>query len=210
MQKRKDDRCRNWTFVLYPESAPADWEQQLEDQHLKFIVSPLHDSDKNEDGSPKKAHYHIVMIFEGNKSYEQIKAITDSLGQPIPQRVQSLQGSVRYLTHADNPEKAQYSRDDIRAHGGANPDLYYGKCDKTDSEILREICTFIRYNRITEFCDIVDIAAEQHPDDWFPMLTGSHAYFIGQYINSSRNKYGFGKVEKTLSVDPETGELQES
>lgn len=188
MQKRKDDRSRNWSFILYPESAPTDWKEKLDSEHLKYIVSPLHDSDKNDDGTPKKAHYHIVLIFEGNKSYEQIKSITDSLGQPIPQRVQSLQGSVRYLIHADNPEKYQYQKTDIECHGGAIIDSYFSVSTKSDSEILREILSFVRDNSIDELCDLVDIAMELSPDEWFPVLTGTHAYFIGQYLNSVRNK----------------------
>ena len=29
MAQKKDDRVRNWTFIVYPESAPEDWIDKL-------------------------------------------------------------------------------------------------------------------------------------------------------------------------------------
>ena len=55
---------RNWTFVLYPESAPADWREQLQKTGLLCAISPLHDRDVNPDGEVKKAHYHVILIYE--------------------------------------------------------------------------------------------------------------------------------------------------
>ena len=46
----------------------------------------------------------MILSYKGNKSFEQIDEIARLLHAPIPQRVNSLTGSVRYLTHMDNPE----------------------------------------------------------------------------------------------------------
>ena len=92
-EKKKDNRNRNWTFVVYPESAPQDWYKILQDKKLSFAVSPIHDSDIDDaTGELKKAHYHVLLCFKGNKSYEQIKGITDELNCPIPQQVANCQG----------------------------------------------------------------------------------------------------------------------
>ena len=56
----------------------------------------------------------MILSYKGNKSFEQIDEIARLLHAPIPQRVNSLTGSVRYLTHMDNPEKHQYDSSDIR------------------------------------------------------------------------------------------------
>lgn len=55
-EKKKDGRTRNWTFVLYPDSAPDNWRQILDDKHIEWIESPLHDKDVNANGEPKKPH----------------------------------------------------------------------------------------------------------------------------------------------------------
>ena len=74
-----ENRKRNWVFVLYPESAPENWREQLRDMLVPGFISPLHDKDVNADGTPKKPHWHVILTFKGLKSYEQVKAITDKL-----------------------------------------------------------------------------------------------------------------------------------
>ena len=39
------EKGRDWTFVVYPESAPSNWRELLDDTHLRWIESPLHDKD---------------------------------------------------------------------------------------------------------------------------------------------------------------------
>ena len=103
-----ESRKRNWVFVLYPESAPKNWREQLRDMLVPGFISPLHDKDVNADGTPKKPHWHVILTFKGLKSYEQVKAITDKLNAPAPQVCKDTRAYARYLCHLDNPEKAQY------------------------------------------------------------------------------------------------------
>ena len=72
---------RNWTFVLYPESAPADWLEKLQLTGLQAEISPLHDKDINPDGTVKKAHYHIIVCYSGPTSYTVVKGLTDIVGK---------------------------------------------------------------------------------------------------------------------------------
>lgn len=55
----KETRTRSWTFVLYDDSAPKDWRDRLDEYHIPWAESPLHDQDENADGTPKK---HIVTL----------------------------------------------------------------------------------------------------------------------------------------------------
>ena len=41
--------------ILYTDSAPADWQDRIANLHMMALVSPLHDSDVQADGSPKTA-----------------------------------------------------------------------------------------------------------------------------------------------------------
>ncbi|HDT7711324.1 TPA: replication protein, partial [Enterococcus faecium] len=52
-RKTKDERTRNWTFVVYPESAPENWREFLDELHVPWVESPLHDKDVNPDGELK-------------------------------------------------------------------------------------------------------------------------------------------------------------
>lgn len=187
---KKDQRTRNWTFVLYPESAPADWRSILDEEHIPWIESPLHEFDRLEDGSGevKKAHWHILLLYEGKKSYEQIEEITKRLNATIPQKVANSKGLTRYMAHLDNPDKHQYDKASIIGHGGADVADLLRPTSADRYKIIKEMCDHIRQNRVTEFSEMMYYAMENHYEDWFPMLCDNSAYVIGQLIRSERHK----------------------
>ncbi|MFW7433984.1 Rep family protein [Vagococcus carniphilus] len=85
--KQPYKRGRNWGIVVYPESLPENWKDIIRQEPI--AVSPLHDKDVNPDGEKKKSHYHLVLNYKGNKSFEQIDEIARSLRAPAPQRISS-------------------------------------------------------------------------------------------------------------------------
>ena len=199
-KSRGSDRTRNWTFVLYEDSAPKNWTDILDEEHIEWVESPWHDKDLNADGEPKKKHKHIALFFGGVKSYEQVKEITDKLNCPIPQRCHNAKAMVRYMAHMDNPEKAQYSPSDIKAHGGVDlAELLRPSCSERYT-IIKEMISYVKTEKITEFQDLMDYASAEHFDDWFPLLCDNSAYIVNQYIKSQRHR-------QQLKIDPETGEL---
>lgn len=204
--KKVDNRQRNWSFILYPESAHQNWSDLLDDLHIQWIRSPLHDQDLTDDGQPKKSHYHIALIFDGKKSYDQIEQITDMLSCPHPQYVQSLPGLVRYMAHLDNKDKHQYDVADIIGHGGADVSSYLKPTTTDKYALLREIVSFVRQKDIIEYSDLVEYAMIERPDDWFPLLADTSTVFINSYITSFRNKH---YRDKRLIIDQQTGEMRE-
>ncbi|WP_294608363.1 replication protein [uncultured Streptococcus sp.] len=182
-------RAKDWTFIVYPESAPADWRGILADKlQVKAIISPLHDKDVLDDveQTPKKAHYHVILRFDSKKSFAQIKEITDLLNQPIPQKIKSIEGAVRYLIHADSPDKAQYNQADIQVIGNIDLDRYFKKTAIQKDELTAEIMDYICDNDITELADLLDYCRCENIE-WFRHLC-SNAYLIDKYITSRRNK----------------------
>lgn len=184
----KDERTRNWTFVLYPESEPDNWRGILDSYHVPWIESPLHDADVNGDDSEKKAHRHVLIMFDGKKSYEQIKEITDSLNAPIPQKCANAVGLVRYMAHLDNPEKHQYSPLEIVGHCGADVQAYLRPTSGARHALLQEMIVYIEANDIREFSDLTLYAMQERSEDWFPILADNSTVFIDRYIKSRRNK----------------------
>lgn len=182
-------RTRNWTFIVYPESAPDGWENILNEEHLEWIKSPLHDKDINATGEQKKPHYHVLVLFQGVKTFEQVQALIKPLNCTIPTICQNAKALVRYMAHLDNPEKAQYSISDIVAYGGVDLSELL-KANKSERYLyIKEMLTFIATNNITEFKDLMDYAIIERFDDWFPLLCDNSAYVVQQYIKSCRH-YG--------------------
>jgi len=186
---KKDERVRLWTFIVYPESAPQNWQQILIEMNIECIISPLHDKDLNADGEAhKKPHYHVLLKFDGNKSFEQIKEITDTLNSPIPQKVASAKGLVRYMIHLDNPEKYQYNREDIIAYGGADVADLLRPTSSSRYALISEMIAFVQENRIYEIADLIIYAKNERFSDWFPLLSDNSAYIMHMFIKSYRHK----------------------
>jgi plasmid replication protein len=107
--KQDDLKGRHFAYVVYPESAPTDWIEQMQNTGLAFVISPLHDKDTNPDNTPKKPHYHMIVSWGNTTTYKSAKGLCDMLNCPIPQMLRNCTGMYRYLTHKDNPEKYQYT-----------------------------------------------------------------------------------------------------
>lgn len=179
---------RNWTFVLYPESAPADWIDRLQKTGLQAEISPLHDKDINPDGTHKKAHYHIILCYSGPTSYTVVKALTDSLRQPIPQPLEQVKGMHRYFTHMDNPEKYQYDSREIKALNGFDI-LDFVEMSKSEvNKALKDLQALIRNMDFTEYSDFMDFLLDNEQDELYDVAS-SHTYFFEKYISSRRNKF---------------------
>lgn len=187
------DRTLNWSFILYPESAPDDWKDIINDLHIEWCLSPYHDKDVNPDGELKKPHYHILLLFPSVKSFSQVEEITKLLNQPIPQRCQSAKGLIRYFIHKDNPEKYQYNWDDIQCFNGADLDSL---CAPTHTErlvILQEILNFCSINKISEYSDLIDWVIQNGKNDWLSVATCYNTFSIISHINSIRYKLEHNK-----------------
>lgn len=200
--KRTDDRKCNWTFILYPESAPVNWISILNGMHLQFIVSPLHDKDIEEGTTDKlkKAHYHVLLKFPTKKSFEQIREIVTKLNcPPIPEAVDNFQSMVRYLCHLDDPDKYQYSTSEIQSFGGLDAEEYLAPLSTMRRMYIRQMIDFIEENDIIEFRDLLWYARRYRNDDWFNLITDNCTFLMNTYIKSRRN----GKNNKVVVLSPE-------
>lgn len=189
-EKKSTERFRNWSFIGYPDSLPPNWRDVLDELHIQWIESPLHDRDYNPGtGELKKPHYHILLIFPNVKNFSQISKITELLNCPIPQEVQSVVGMVRYFAHLDNPDKAQYDFNSIIAHGGADLSEICKPSASQRHAILKDILSYCREKQITEYCDLVDlILSDPDHSDWFDLISESYTIFLSSYFRSKSFK----------------------
>ncbi|HEL1068464.1 TPA: replication protein [Streptococcus equi subsp. zooepidemicus] len=195
----KKELARNWSWIVYPDSAPENWRKLLDEMGEKWIESPLHDKDVNETTSEiKKAHWHIIISFKNKKSYKQMLEISDLLHAPNPEKVGSLQGAVQYLWHRNNPEKYQYDKSEVVAHNGFKYRQYLTDIGIDTDVILQEVVSWISETGCSEYADLVDYAVAEKFDDWFPTVR-SQTIFLTAYLRSNRHK--------PRSYDSETGEI---
>lgn len=185
-EKKKDIRVRNFATVVYPESAPDMWEEILKDYHIQGFISPLHDKDVSADGTPKKPHYHVMLMFEGKKSDDQVKEIFDSIGGVGLLHIESIRGYARYLIHIDDPNKAQYSEDDVISICGAD---YYGICSLAIDKyrVIGEIINFIQEKQISSYRQLL-LYCRDNRYDWFRIVIDSPYVIRSSLVKKDEDK----------------------
>ena len=198
--QKKETRTRNWTIVVYPDSAPNNWRDIIDEWHIEWVESPLHDKDVNADGEPKKPHWHILLMFSSVKSYDQVLSLCQEVNCPIPKQVHNTKALVRYMAHLDNPDKAQYDITGIVAHGGVDVADLLKPSSSERYTYIREMQAWCNENNITEFCELFDYAASQRFEDWFPLLCDSCCFVMQTFLKSKRHK-------PVQNFDAETGEI---
>lgn len=201
-EKRKDSRGRNWWAVLYPEDLPDDWRDRVQSIRCKALISPLHDKDMNADGSPKKDHHHVVLMFDSIKSLAQVDGIfrklfhardvdPENLEVSIPgvakftaekSLIHDRAGAVRYLCHLDNPEKEPYNIEDIEALNGADVMelLKYTQAETQATMIAME--EYIEAHGITTVSAFSRAIRYSHPD-WYNILSTKSTTYFRSFIN---------------------------
>lgn len=203
-RKASDARKRNFATVIYPESAPENWREILAGYFVPAFVSPLHDKDVNATGDPKKAHHHVMVMFEGKKSDEQVKTMFDAIGGVGLERVESLRGYARYLCHLDNPEKAQYNPSDVVSMNGSDYSYTIGiVADKYKA--VREMIAFCKANQIVSYAELLEYASAEQ-DTWFRILCDSGTVVMKEYLKSVSWGMRAGSTAQSR-VDPDTGEV---
>lgn len=222
---KKDEKHPYWWCAVYPESAPSNWKELVQETLLQAFISPLHDNDVLPTGEKKKAHHHVILQWDGPTTFSNAKKVMASFGGVIqPRKIASLRGAVRYLCHLDSPDKAPYKQEDVICYNGADYHSVINlQSDKYVSvEEMQDFCS--KYS-ITSFVMLNTYARKHRRADWFRALCDGAGYIMREYCKSlgyEIEAYGgaisieeieahIAEVDNgpTMPVDEKTGEVLE-
>lgn len=177
-------RTRIFATVVYPESAPADWMERLEQTHIAAMVSPLHCQDTLPTGEVKKAHFHVLWRYDGVKTPAQAQETATLIGGAgSVEIVADYRGYARYLCHLDSPDKAQYSPDEIKCFGGADwAAVALSEAERTDA-VLDEIEDWIDETGCVSYIGLCRYARRQRPD--WTRTVRTHTVHLSALIRSA-------------------------
>lgn len=175
-------RTRNWATVVYPDSAPDNWKLFLQEQCIPAFISPLHDKDLNTNGELKKGHFHIMLLFDGVKTQEQVQEIFTLIGGVGIEPVNCVRAYARYLCHLDNPEKAQYDIKDVLSYSGADYSTIISLASDKYSAI-GEMIEFCIQNGIDSYAELL-MYSKNNRFDWFKVLCDNGTVTIVQFLKS--------------------------
>lgn len=174
-------RTRNYATILYPESMNIDSFEILQDTHIPYILSPLHDQDLNADGSPKKPHYHLLLCFDSVKTYDQVLSLVEPLGAVGLEVVNSIKSYARYLCHLDDPDKARYSIESVQSYI-----IDYNQIISLSSDryqLIAEMQDWCDSSGCYSFSDLCRYSRVEH-QDWFRLLCDSASVIMKAYLQS--------------------------
>lgn len=173
----KEVTGKYWCFVLYPESAPENWQELLNRSGLPWAVSPLHENDLNADNSKKKAHYHVIIIWANSTTYNAVKKFTQGVMKgTVPQVLHSPLGYYRYFTHEDNPEKYQYDKADVQSGNGFDIADYAKMTKQQKLELHMKLSEMILEHGIYSYAEAVQMAMSMGFDE-YEMITSHTIHF---------------------------------
>ena len=116
MSKKNKTQEKKYSYITFSVNKEEQFDSIIEtladfQDPPKFYAFIFHDKDKDENGELKKRHLHVFV----KSAPLRLSAYSDKFG--IPENMLEIPRSVykcaRYLIHADQPEKYQYSIDDV-------------------------------------------------------------------------------------------------
>lgn len=181
-------KARTWGMVVYPDSAPENWIELLSETFLQFAVSPLHDKDINPDGELKKAHWHVILVWDGPVTKNTALTIATKLNAPQPIKIESVRGAYRYFTHTDNPEKYQYDVKDIRVFNGFDISSYVALTKEEKYKAIVDIKKIIHEKRIVEYLDLLDVLEIENYNLF--KVACDNTILLNALVRSARHRLG--------------------
>lgn len=159
-----------FTFLLYPENLPADWETRLRELDIPMAISPLHNKDIDKKmGGFKKPHYHGIAMYKNPITRDGMtKRLNRALAHDgckncVP-KVQFLVKGVRstylYLTHesesAIEEGKHIYDSSEIKLLNNFDISRYVVLDASEKEELLHDLLALIYKYRLVNMFQLLD------------------------------------------------------
>lgn len=212
------DKARYFTFLIYPESIPADWEMKLELIGVPMAISPLHDKDLSslEDQKFKKAHYHVIYVARNPVTAESVRLkIKRSLGEKsvalVQIVIQSLDNMYLYLTHESKDavakNKYKYNKKNIKLINNFDIDRYITLDAEDKDDMLNEVCDMIDEHDLANMRELRRFIKEHGSKYNLPSMKivnsvlRSHTGLIRLYFDAvyQERRYGTNSINNGLN-----------
>lgn len=231
----KKTKARNFTFIIYPESIPDDWQECLEKLGVPMAISPLHDSDETErkfedmtkedqmvirNGGKiyKKAHYHVLYIARNPVTIEsvrnKIKRVLGNQSLSHIEIVDNVESVFLYLTHessdAVKKKKHKYDKADLKLINDFDIDRYIVLDESQKRELKNELLHIIRKNHLVNVIHLLDFIEMNGSEYGITNMND-----VNDVVTSNASgfrlffdaNYQNGYRHNNSFVDEETGEL---
>ena len=207
----KEKTYKVFNAILYPDSTSyncAEILASMPSQGCEWYAA-LHDKDINEDGTPKKDHYHLILRYSEGK---QIRTVAKDLQLPESMiekpKKGGFKGGVQYLIHQNARDKYQYEKEII--FGSGDPAEYLkGDADSKGMALMDAIYS----GKVFGIRDLYEYAREI--DAWSEFRRGFYMYnsILGgmrtDAIHESASRRSDADYEERRKVQAQIDEARE-
>lgn len=214
------EKARYFTFLLYPESIPQDWQTKLEALGVPIAISPLHDKDLSsvEGQKYKKAHYHVIYISKNPVTAESVRlkikrALGDKSVAKVQIVVQSMENMYLYLTHESKDaiakNKHKYSKRDITLLNNFDIDRYITLDVEDKDDMLNDVCDLIDDHNLANMRELRRFVKLHGVEYGLPSMKiinsvlRAHTGLIRLYFDAVYQERQYGRAD----IDKDTGEV---
>lgn len=214
------EKARYFTFLLYPESIPNDWIDNLELIGVPIAISPLHDKDLSdvEGQKYKKEHYHVIYVSKNPVTAESVRLkVKRSLGDKSVAMVQivstSMENMYLYLTHESKDaiakNKHKYSKSDIRLLNNFDIDRYVTLDVEDKDDMLNDVCDLIDDHNLANMRELRRFVKLHGVEYGLPSMKiinsvlRAHTGLIRLYFDAVYQERRYGRAD----IDKDTGEV---
>lgn len=219
--KQQKPKGRYFTFLLYPESIPDDWEVQLEMLGAPMAISPVHDKDKSnvQFQEYKKAHYHVIYVAANPVTADSVRVkIQRILGKESIAKVQfvkqNMENMYLYLTHESKDaiakNKHKYDKKDIKELNNFDLDRYITLDVEDKDDLLNEVCDMIDEHNLANIRELRRFIKRYGEEYNLPSMKiintvlRSHTGLLRLYFDGVYQERKYGRTD----YDEETGEIK--
>jgi hypothetical protein len=219
--KQIKPKGRYFTFLLYPESIPEDWELKLEMLGVPIAISPLHDKDKSSVKGQefKKAHYHVIYVAKNPVTAESVRLkIKRALGNESVAKVkfivQSVENVYLYLTHESKDaiakNKYKYDKKDIKELNNFDLDRYITLDVEDKDDMLNDVCDMIDEHDLANMRELRRFVKRYGAEYNLPSMKiinsvlRSHTGLLRLYFDAVYQERKYGRTD----YDKTTGEIK--
>ena len=219
--KLQKPKGRYFTFLLYPESIPDDWEVQLEMLGVPMAISPVHDKDKSnaQFQEYKKAHYHVIYVAANPVTADSVRVkIQRILGKESIAKVQfvkqNMENMYLYLTHESKDaiakNKHKYDKKDIKELNNFDLDRYITLDVEDKDDLLNEVCDMIDEHNLANIRELRRFVRKHGEEYNLPSMKiinsvlRAHTGLLRLYFDGVYQERKYGRTD----YDEETGEIK--
>lgn len=193
-------KARFFTGLIYEDSAPDDYEEQMRDSLRQWLLSPWHSPDPVQDletGALKalKRHRHVMYCHGNSITAKAAREIMPPWLVLPPSDAAFMVGSyrnlARYFVHLDQPDKEQFAgkpESNLTCLNNFPLDLSKELTKGERRELKIQLWNFCRENCVTEFGELLDMLGDAQEWDMFEMAFDNQSKIEG-YIRSKRNSW---------------------